>query len=295
MANRIEGEWELETDYGDVWDLRFPTGGISRITGIGLPPRNKASQQTPTEHGSELLATTFADREIVIGCQLAPRYTSSGDCMAEQRKRGPYRTLNYLAGPLTLRRTLSNHEVREQRRCDYDGGMERDSAGLWENLEADSFLLIGRDPAWYDPDSYSISVVYDDFTHGLYLSTVTIDDTDGLITNGDWYTFPTIAILGPCDTFDLVSNTTGQRLRYSYSIVGGETVTLTTNPKALSASSNVWGDVENHIPPSDNFGGFRLDPHPVATDGENEWDLEVSGIDANSTFTFTWEDRYQGI
>jgi hypothetical protein len=190
---------------------------------------------------------------------------------------------------------LKDGTVRELRRCYYGGGVERDSDALFDNIETSSFLLIGRDPAWYDQDQVTITAIYSDFTHGLYASTLTLDDTDGLTTAGDWYTYPIITIYGPCTSFDLRSTTTGQRLRYTGVVLAGETVTLTTNPHIVTAVSDVSGNVETNIPPSDDFGGFALWPYPLATDGDNEWELEVVDIDANSQFRFTWEDRYQGI
>ena len=63
----------------------------------------------------------------------------------------------------------------------------------------------------------------------------------------------------------------------------------------LSATSTVNGNVETNIYPEDDFGGFCFWPDPLIDDGENEWELETQGMDANSQVVFTWEDRYQGV
>jgi hypothetical protein len=283
---RLEGQWELETSAGDVWELT----GITRMTGHGLPPATFAAQQTPTIHGSSHLGFRIENREIVIGIALGPAYASLSNCAETARRRGPYPTLNLLAGPLTLRRTDRWQGVLELRNCWYAGGMEGDSENLFENKEFFATLLICRDPVFYDTEARSLSMVYANFDHGPDYSTVTLEPH----TYGDWYAFPTLAILGPCTSFNLQSITTGQRLRFTKEIAGGEIVTIETNPHVVTATSNLAGDVELYIPPSDDFGGFRLDPNPLVAEGVNEWTLSVSGIDANSLFTFAWEDRYQG-
>lgn len=296
MANRLEGEWEIETAYNDIVELRWPTLGITSLSGIGLPPVGRAAQATPTEHGSEDLGFRLEDREVICGVAWGPKYARFGaDCMSERRKSGVYKAFNQLASPLILRRTLDNHEVMELRRCYYGGGVERDTNQQYETAEFSSFLLICRDPAWYEIGTRTITVTLADMAAGVYYDIVTLTSADGLTTGGDWYAYPTIALLGPMTYFDLESTTSGQRLRFTGDIAAGETVTLITNPKVVTATSDVNGNVENYIPPGDDFGGFAIWPDPVATGGNNEWEVETGGMDANSTVTFTWEDRWQGI
>jgi len=288
---RLEGLWQLVADDGTVWEMKWPTGGITRMTGMGLPPVSYAAQRTPTRHGSSYLGFRLENREIVIGVATG----SSRLCAGARRQAGPYKILNYLAGPLTIRRSMPDQEIRELRRCWYGGGMELDSENMFEGSEFFGIRLVCRDPAFYDTDSHSVFLVYADFTHSLYSSAATIDSTDGLSTDGDWYAYPTIAITGPCTNFDLQSITTGQRLRLVKNVAAAETVTIETNPHISTVTSDVDGNAEQYVPPGDDLGGFRLNPYPLVTAGANEWNLVVSGIDANSLFSFTWEDRYQGI
>jgi len=288
----LEGEWEIETDGGEIWDLGWPIGGITRITGIGLPPAGHAIQRTPTQHGSTYLGFRLEDREILVGFAWAPDGT-----LTARRAGRPYKTLSYLAGPLIFRRTMRDHSVRELRQMRFAGGVEGDSDQSFQTVEYSSARFICGDPCWYNPTDTTLTVLYDDMVHALYGDFATLDSDDGLITNGDWYAFPTIAITGPCDDFDLQSTTTGQRLRYHGDIAAGEVVTIVCNPHPayLSATSSVQGDVQNYIYPEVVFGGFCLWPHPLASNGYNVWELDTVGMDANSSVVFTWEDRYQGV
>jgi len=289
-VSRLEGLWQIITDDGTVWELKWPTGGITRMVGAGLPIASYATQKTPTQHGSSHLGFRLEEREIIIGIGLG----STRLCSENRRQAGPYKALNYLSGPLTLRRSTDDGGVLELRRCWYGGGMEIDSENLFEDSEFSAIRLICRDPAFYDTDSHSASLEYSDFSHGPYSSTASLDSTDGLSTNGDWYAYPTIVIVGPCTSFDLQSATTGQRLRLVKEIAAAETVTIETNPFISTVVSDVDGNAEQYVPPGDDLGGFRLDPYPLAADGNNEWNVEATGIGANSMFTFTWEDRYLG-
>jgi len=294
MPNVLEGEWQIETAAGWVWDLTWPKAGITRIVGIGLPPADRTGQRTPTQHGSAELGFRLADREVIFGFV----YKCRDGTLEAARRAGPYKAFSYLASPLILRRATRDHTVFELREVYFGGGLELDSSESWDSgLEFGTARLVCRDPAYYDTTGNSITVPYSDLTHGVYSSTISLDSTDGLRAIGDWYAFPTIAITGPCTLFDLQSTTTGQRVRYYGEIIAGEVVTIVCNPHPafLSATSTAaTGSVEKYIYPEDDFGGFCLWPDPLATDGNNAWELEVFGPGAAFTVTFSWEDRYQG-
>lgn len=292
MANLLEGEWQIETAQGWVWDLTWPKAGITRITGIGLPVAGRASQRTPTQHGSADLGFRLEDRELLVGFA----WPCVGTFEAGRRA-GAYKAMSYLASPLIMRRATRDRAIFELREVYYGGGLELDSAETWDTgVEFAVARLVARDPVWYETTENTITVLYEDMAHGIYADTITLDDADGLITVGDWYAFPTIEITGPCTMFDLQSGTTGQQLRYYGEIVAGEVVTIVCNPHPafLSATSTINGNVERYIYPEDDFGGFCLWPDPLVTDGENEWSLETQGMGAGSQTVFTWEDRYQG-
>lgn len=286
MANVLDGLWQLIGKNGETWDP-----SITRIAGMGLPPARRASVQTPTRHGSAELGFVLDDREIIIGLMWRPWGT-----LAAGRRRKPYKTLNYLNNPVTLRRTLDNQECWELRQLYYNGGMEGDSAQAFDEAEFAAVSFICRDPAWYDTREKTITIEYGDMDHSLYSDSIRLTNTEGLYTDGDWYTYPTIAITGPCTWFELTSTTTGQRLRYFGEVVGGEVVTICTNPHAayLSAQSDAFGSVRQYIYPSDDFGGFCLWPDPLAAAGCNVWDIETEGMNSESQIVLTWEDRYQG-
>lgn len=285
---RLEGLWQLETAYGDVLEL---SGMVIRMTGWGMAGASYVGQRTPTQHGSSHLGFRLEDREIIFGLLWHGKWAS---CLAGKRVDLGW-VFSYLSGPLILRRSLNDQTVRELRRCWFSGDLSGDSEAAWDDTEMGAVRLLCRDPAWYGAE-HTITSVYDDFTPGLYSSELVLDSAGGLSTDGNWYAFPTIIITGPCTSFDLVSDTTGQRLRYTGAVLAGETVTLVTNPSPNpSATHSVNGDVQNYVPPGDDLGGFCLWPRPLATLGANQWTLTVAGIEAASTFSFTWEDRWQGI
>jgi len=288
---KLEGLWQCIKDDVIILELSG-VAGITRMVGWGMPNLSLAAQQTPTQHGSSHLAFRIQDREILIGLLWKGKWES---CLPGRRA-DLRAAFSPLAGPFIIRRALGDQTIRELRRCWYAGGMEGDSESLADDSEQGSVRIVCRDPVWYDTTSNSITVVYDDFTHGLYSSIASVDSTDGLITSGEWYAYPQIVITGPCTSFNLESTTTGQQLRYEGDVEAGATVTLVTNPNPNpSATDNSGLDVQNYVPPGDDLGGFALWPDPLTTDGNNEWTLTVEGITVASNFVFTWEDRYLGV
>lgn len=285
MANRLDGLWQIVGNNGEVWDPF-----ITRIAGIGLPPASRVVAKTPTQDGSAELGFVLEDREVLVGLMWHCHGT-----LAAARRRKPYKVLGYLNSPVTIRRTLDDQSRIELRQCVYNGGMELDSAQAFDGAEYAGVSLICRDPAWYG-DSHAITVEYEDMAHAVYGDSAQLTSAEGLYTDGDWYAYPTISILGPCNYFDLQSATTEQRLRYYREVVAGETVTICTNPHPayLSAQSSVQGQVRNYIYPGDDFGGFCLWPDPKAAAGCNVWEIDTAGMDARSSLTFAWEDRWQG-
>jgi hypothetical protein len=250
------------------------------------------AQRTPTQHGSAELGFRLEDREVMIGFAWP-----CGGTLEARRRKGAYKALGYLSSPLTLRRATRDRRVFELRQCFGGGGLELDSDQAYDDYEFSSARLVCRDPCWYGA-SHSYSAAYAAFTHGVYSDTLTVTAASGsLTTEGDWYSFPTLAITGPCSYFDLQSTTTGQRLRYYGAIAAAEVVTIVCNPHPayLSATSTLAaGSVEEHIYPEDDFGGFCLWPDPLAAGGANEWTFEVMDTAAGFQVAVTWEDRWQG-
>lgn len=295
----LEGWWTLETADRLEWELFGPSGAISRMAGYGLPRGDWATQATPTGHGSAPIAFRLPPREVVVGVVIPARYGERRDGLAYRRQQDVYPILSWLAGPLKIKFVGRDRRQRELRYVQYGGGMELDTdrADIVHGNESVGVLLTAHDPIWYNPSSRWTYHYYADFTHGVYADTIALDYTDGIYTDGDWYCYPYIRIRGPCTSFDLQSQTTGQRLRYLGTIPSGAWVNINCNPfpSALSATNNDGENVENYIPPSDDFGGFSLWPKPLAETGYNEWTIQVEGTAAGFYVAVMLEDRYQGL
>jgi len=289
VANVLDGFWQIIGADGETWDWAEPDGGITRIAGIGLPPVRRAAVRTPTKDGSASLGFVLDDREVVVGL----KWNAYGT-LAARRRRKPYKTLNYLNSPYTLRRTLDDITTWELRQLDLAGGLELDSAQAFDDAEYSVARFVCRDPAWYDLYANSEAIEWDDLTHYYAYADY---GTFYVATAGDWYAYPTIYIYGQCSYFEIQNLTTGQVLRYYGNIPLNDRVTLVCNPHPayLSATNLAGEDVENYIYPDDDFGGFRIQPgvtnelfvDAVFTDTWAKGDVEPGAL-------ITWEDRYQG-
>ncbi len=280
---RLEGNWSIINVAGEVLELH---GIVTRLTGYGMAQASYAGQRTPTQHGSSHLGFRLEDREVMIGLLWRGKWQS---CL--EGKRADLRKIfSYLAGPLTIRRELGQ-AVRELRQCWYLGGLEGDSDITWDDAEAGAVSLLCRDPAWYDPDAHVSRSSDWNFQATNGYSAADVD----LTTNGDWYAYPTLILAGPLTSIQIENKTTGQVLRLCGGLMAGEEVTIICNPiPGPSATDGLGKDVQDRIPPGDDFGGFCLWPHPLADGGVNEWTVTVSGMGVGSAIEVWWEDRYQG-
>lgn len=317
----IEGFWEIEDSYGNIWNLQYPQGGLQKLTGTGIPVAQYATQKAPGQHGSSHLGYVLEDRTVQIG--LAWRGRGSVDCLYDTRVNYPYSYLHYLHNPLILRRALISGVVRELHNVWYVGGLERDSDKVLgrNTVETAAIQLHVRDPIWFDPTLYSYAVttaamatgdelVFDTpggvvgptaiFGTADYLtfgsSTINLTLNSGEITTaGDWYTFPTITVVGPASDIEIENQTAGYQITMDYDIPAGRTVTFDLRYGYKTVTDDLGVNLVGFVPATDDLADFCLWPAPLATDGENDFRLFAGNATGATSITIEWYDRYLAI
>jgi len=293
------------------------------LAGIGLPLAQYVTQKAPGQHGSSHLGYTLKDRTVQLG--LAWRGRGSESCLAWRRAQDPYRALNYLDNPLIIRRILLNGSMstRELHDAWYAGGLERDSDEVDGSgaIEQPAIQIEVRDPVWFDPtlDSYTVTtatgatgdeLVFDTpagvvgptaiFGTADYLTfgsgAINLTLNAGQITTaGDWYTFPTITIVGPASDFEIENVTAGYEITMDYDIPAGRTVTFDLRYGYKTVTDDLGTNLVGYIPPTDDLADFCLWPDPLAAGGANEIRIFCGNATNATSITVAWYDRYLGI
>jgi hypothetical protein len=316
----IEGWWELETAYGDIWQLAWPSAGIQRIAGMGLPPAEYAAQKAPGQHGSSHLGYALNDRTI----QLSLLWRGGSiECLRDRRKVDVYPHIGYLYAPFILRHKGLDGFIRELHDCWYAGGLERDSDAIDDIAKGETVAiqLLVRDPVWFDPTvrSYTVNtallltgdeLIFDTpagiagpttiFSTPNYLtfgsSSISVTLGAGQIaTLGDWYTFPRIVVIGPANQFEIENITAGYTITFDYYIAAGETVTFDLRYGYKTVTNQIGTNLVGYVPATDDLANFCLWPVPLAALGRNTIRLFAGGVSSATRIAISWYDRYQGI
>ena len=321
MSKRIEGYWEIETNEGDIWRLSYPNGGMRELSGIGLPLAQYVTQHAPGQHGSSHLGYVLRDRTIQMA--LAWKWDNDDRSLVGRRVAYPYPHLNYLVNPLKIRRRMPGGQTRELWNCWYQGGLEVSSqeADAWGRVEMPAVQFLVRDPVWYDPESNTYSattateatgdeLIFDTpggvagatsiFGTADYLtfgsSAINLTLNSGEVTTmGDWFTFPTITIVGPAAYPEIENQTAGYEITMDYAIPAGRTVTIDLRYGYKTVTDDLGTNLAGYVPATDDLADFCLWPDPLAADGENDIRVFAGGATAATSITIAWYDRYLAI
>jgi len=317
----FEGSWEIETAYGDVWELVYPGGFLNRIAGVGIPQATYAAQKAPGQHGETHLGYVLNSRTVQMGFDLDGG-SGNQECLVQVREDKPFAHLNYLVNPLIIRRRLPS-KVRELWNVWYVAGMERDSGSVTvpPTIEGLAMQFNVKDPVWYDPNIHSYDVELADLASGdelvfdtpggvvgptsifgtadyltFGLSSLLVTLTAGEITTlGDWYTFPQVVVDGPAVGFEIENLSSSQEITLDYSIAAGETVTFDLRYGYKTVTNGAGTNLAGYVPSTDDLADFCLWPHPLATDGENDIRIFCGNAAATTMVTVTWYDRYLAV
>lgn len=327
----IEGFWEIETSGGDIWRLQYPAGGLMAMSGVGLPQATYATQKAPGQHGDSHLGYVLNPRTVLLRAAWKCLWESGtyNDGLWRRRIASPYPHLNYLSNPLILRRVFKDGITRELWNVWYVGGVERSSDSGDNRVETSAIELVARDPVWYDPDEDEYEIELEDMETGDELvfdtpggvagptaifsdsmsappvpldyltfgsSTINITLNSGEIaTAGDWYTFPTITIVGPASYPEIENETSGYIITMDYDIPIGRTVTFDLRYGYKTVTDDLGTNLAGYVPATDDLADFCLWPAPLAANGENDIRLFCGGATGATSITIEWYDRYLGV
>lgn len=142
------------------------------------------------------------------------------------------------------------------------------------------------EPSIYDPDEQTYDVPATAATELAFpISFPIYFQDDNIIASGvvpyvgNWYSYPTLRVTGPCTSFTVVHQELNKFIYFLFPVISGETVTIDLyNRTVLSSLTDAFGDPVNRfadLGPLSDLQAFRLEPDPVVA--QNTIDFYAPG------------------
>lgn len=264
--------------------------------GLGLPAVRRLTERGPAQHG-----------DTDIGFRLEPRIVNlvvgifgsdpSGYWAA---RRSVQRLLKPSSVPLALRYTLPTGDVR-QLDVVYGGGLSWGSSERFISAHRAGFQLRAADPTFYDPSWQSIPFGISGASGNWAIpwpipwpiGSATVDQTQAVVTDGEWRSYPIITARGPIDDLVIYNETTNEKLDFTgHSILSGDTLTIDTRYGVKSVVDQDGVSQIAALSDDSDLATFHLDADPDAAGGVNSIRVTGSGADSTTIIYFQFQPRY---
>lgn len=301
------------TPYAELWSITTYDGATYHLNqtrkksnlgtpgSMGLPPINFVTQRTYKQDGVTEQAFYLQPRTIPIQWTLGEcsrqDYWAARQALIDifrpNRGGNPgYLTLNF------VRYDGQKFSIRARSQTPRFVATDPqmwDEFGITETFELECF-----DPTWFNPTVTAATIssaTPSELVFPIDFSIV-FDNGDlyqqALINYaGSWYTYPTIAITGPCNNFQIEHQELDIFLIYTLSVASGETLTLNLADKTLESSvgTDQWGG----FAPASEIQRFRIEPDPIVASGINTIRFYANSSGVGTNFTLNYNARYIGI
>lgn len=252
--------------------------------GLGLPDVRRITERGPYQHGDTDLDYRIEPRIINLVCGVF-----EGDVTGYwAARRALQRLLRPSSMPLVLRYTLPTGDIR-QIDVVYAGGLTWPSSERLVTAHKAGFQLRASDPTFYDPAT--ISTRYGVGGGGgtwaipwaipWQIGSATVNQSQGIITPGDWESSPTIVVIGPIANVIITNEATGEKLDFTgYTLAAGSSLTIDTRYGIKSVIDNTNTSQISKLSDDSDLATFHLAAHPDAPGGINA--IRVTGSNATS-------------
>lgn len=282
-----------ETPGGDVFNLQNPPNrAIHSMSGWGLPPREIRVSKDPFHHRVYLTNYRLEPRVItatlIINAATRDKYWTKRTALLNQFRMSQTYPDNPSVGTLKwIRRDGTARAVG----CFLRNGLALSDGGVvdWrQSTIIDQLEFFAPNPIVYDPSELTFTL--DDFN-------VSSSQSATLSYSGTWFEFPTITITGPGEDVMIQNTTLGYLISLEgYTLVAGETVTITLTPGSRGITSSVNGNIIDYLDyVESDFALFALYPAPLAANGNNAITASILSGTAATQVDFTYKNRYEGI
>lgn len=275
---------------------------LNTIDSAGLPPIDYLTRR-PYK----------SDRLIENGFRLNPRsfaisYRFVNDCDRDEYWSARAALLNALrpnrGGALTVTIILNDgtqRAIRARALTPTYPGVPPDQIDEWSFSEILQFDAI--DPTFFDP-TYSSTLVlnepaeelafplaFDD--ENIYFGAGALFGTLIIPYTGTWYTYPIITITPPYNSVRIYH----EELNVAIEILSGSsTDNMVIDLEAGTIKNEAGGSLLNYAAPDSDLQGFRIEPDPIAPNGDNTLFFTIPGANNPATTVLvSFQTRYIGM
>lgn len=269
--------------------------------GTGTPPFDYVTQRGPFQHGETLV--DFHARPRVV--QLMINQTYSNRDSYWNGRRGLLRQLSprkqLVDGAVAqgiLRRIISTGEKRDLNCLIVEGPkFEPRHEDAWQEYSyTEALRFQAFDPIYFDPtrrqytfDKQGSQLVFP-ATFPITFTTILQDVNIEYI--GSWLTYPTFVINGPMSFFNVVNNTTGEKIEIDYDLAVGETITVNLQYGNKQVTKNDGTNLMPYVSNDSDIGTFHL---TETNNGINALHVHMVGVSGTSQVVMQWYDKYVGL
>lgn len=295
---------ELTTPDGETFELHTPPSKfVTNMRGWGMSPRITDTVRYPNVMGERPLAVKLDVREVSLtimypGCSLSQLWNHKGTLLDFLREnRTPINNIQ----PSRLTMYYREDGVYKARALDvfFNDGLVFVPPGTSGNqytiVEESSFTAYN--PVVYDPTIQSFPLTT--FSSSLILPmtfpfTLGTHKASGTLTyTGTWESYPIIEVTGPAKNFSILNVTADKRLNYWGEVASDETVTFDLRDNIKTVTNNYGADVISRV--SGNINTFVIQVSPLATGGNNAFEVYSEVYGPVTRFDITYYNRYRGV
>ena len=300
------------TPTGEEYSFDADSRFLISEEGLGMPPIEYITQKGPYQHGETLVSFKLQPRTI----QLLLRQDSCGRTKYWEKRA---ELLNYLRpnffitnfGNGTLRKKFEDGSMKDIDVVIQQGPIfkARDTTRWDEWGFTESLRFIAHDPLFYNPvlktllmntleDPYELTQIVFPITFPFILGGLAGYQSSSITYAGTWESFPVIKVHGPMAGFVLTNVTTGKVIEFARVLTDSQYVTISLEPGNKTVVGTLLLSTENWIgsvTPESDLESFSIAPHPVATNGVNEFEISTSGIGFTSYVRIEYYEKFIGI
>lgn len=279
-------------------------------TGYGMAPISYITQRGPFQDGQSVLDYRVNTRILQLThrrneCNRSAYWDGRTELINFLR---PNRQPTDLFQTFTLRKTLPDGTKRDINVL-YDEGLQfrPSKIGEWDEWSIQQVIIfVAHDPIFFDPNEKTVIITMPivsgaelkfPITFPIRFSSRANAAEETISYNGNFKSFPIIALRGPMRKPIIKNITTGELLEFvdSFEIDATEFVQIDTSFGQKTVIDNNGNNLIGQLTTDSDLTSFHIAPNPEAPDGDNEIGFTADALTANSGASIRYFDKYIGI
>lgn len=274
---------------------------LTGLSGIGMAPTRRITQQGPEQHGATDLGYRLQERKIALS--LLALGGSEDDWFT--RRNTVLSLFRPADAAVSLKIATSDGTIVRQIDCYFsahlDLGVDPDLRQGWQPVAVE---LVAPDPTWYDP--VGVSVTYGIGGAGQAMNvplavpwpvgTSSINTARALSYAGTWDAYPTITVVGPITNPVITNDSLGDKLDFTgLALAAGQKRVIDCRYGYKTVVDQSGTNKVSDLTSDSNLATFRVGAHPNPLNGGNSIRVSGTNITTATEVYLQYNTRYVGV